>query len=225
MSSIPILYFLIVTVLQPLIVVNHFDSVIGIGNWDQIRLWWCYRFCSTTPDDSSNEQLIFQKTAFAVTYIEITNAATGDGPIISSEGEDDVDLNLNTKGTGSLNVNGDTWWQTASVQTTDATVTNIVAVVMASSSTHTFEVIGHGYEDATGDTLHFQIFGGARNEAGTSSALSASITKVNDAGASTWDVTVDADDTGDTWRIRATGQAAHTIDWTLRYRTIVTAGA
>ncbi len=114
----------------------------------------------------------------------------------------------------------------ASVQTTDATVTDIVAVAMASSSTHTFTVEGHGYEDATGDTLHFWVRGGARNEAGTSTAGIAIVEKVSNGGSSTaWDITVDADDTGDTWRIRATGEAAHTIDWTLRYRNIVTTGA
>ena len=53
-------------------------------------------------DDDGNEQIIFQKTSSAVNEIEITNAATGNGPIIGSSGESNVDLNLNPKGTGVL---------------------------------------------------------------------------------------------------------------------------
>lgn len=39
-------------------------------------------------DDSGNEQLIFQKTATAVNYLEVTNAATGNSPKISAAGSD-----------------------------------------------------------------------------------------------------------------------------------------
>ena len=53
-------------------------------------------------DESGNEQIIFQTTGAAVNEVEITNAATGNGPIIGSSGETNVDLNLNPKGTGVL---------------------------------------------------------------------------------------------------------------------------
>jgi len=53
-------------------------------------------------DANGNEQVIFQTTASAVNEVEITNAATGNGPIIGSSGETNVDLNLNPKGTGVL---------------------------------------------------------------------------------------------------------------------------
>jgi len=53
-------------------------------------------------DDDGNEQIIFQKTGSAVNELEITNAATGNGPIIGSSGETNVDLNLNPKGSGVL---------------------------------------------------------------------------------------------------------------------------
>jgi len=59
-------------------------------------------------DDSGNEQLIFQKTASAITYVEITNATTGNGPIIGSAGESNVNLNITPNGTGDLYVNADT---------------------------------------------------------------------------------------------------------------------
>jgi len=51
-------------------------------------------------DDSGNEQIIFQKTTDAVNELEVTNAATGNGPILGSSGETNVDLNLKPKGTG-----------------------------------------------------------------------------------------------------------------------------
>lgn len=39
-------------------------------------------------DDSDNEQLIFQKTALAVNYVEVTNAASAGAPSITSTGTD-----------------------------------------------------------------------------------------------------------------------------------------
>jgi hypothetical protein len=52
-------------------------------------------------DDSDNEQLLFQKTATAVNYFEMTNSATGNNPALSVEGGDaNVGLNIATKGTG-----------------------------------------------------------------------------------------------------------------------------
>ena len=53
-------------------------------------------------DANGNEQVIFQTTASAVNEVEITNAATGNGPTIGSSGETNVDLNLDPKGTGVL---------------------------------------------------------------------------------------------------------------------------
>lgn len=54
-------------------------------------------------DDSSNEQLIFQKTASAVNHFDITNAATGNAPSISAVGGDtNIGLILTPKGTGAF---------------------------------------------------------------------------------------------------------------------------
>jgi len=53
-------------------------------------------------DDSGNEHLIFQKTTSAVTYFEMTNAATGNGPILGVAGETNVDLNIQPAGTGEV---------------------------------------------------------------------------------------------------------------------------
>ena len=52
-------------------------------------------------DDSSNEQLIFQKTSSAVNHYEITNQATGSSPTIGAAGDDsNIDVVLVPKGTG-----------------------------------------------------------------------------------------------------------------------------
>ena len=50
-------------------------------------------------DDSNNEHLIFQKTASAVNYWEMTNAATGNNPLLSTAGSDaSVGANFKVKG-------------------------------------------------------------------------------------------------------------------------------
>ena len=51
-------------------------------------------------DENGNEQLIFQTTASAVNELEITNAATGNPPILGASGETNVDLHLKPKGSG-----------------------------------------------------------------------------------------------------------------------------
>lgn len=54
-------------------------------------------------DDSGNEQLLFGKTASAVNYVKITNAATAGSPIIEALGDDaNVDLLIRGKGTGGV---------------------------------------------------------------------------------------------------------------------------
>ena len=58
-------------------------------------------------DDSSNEFLMFTKTASATTYVNITNKDTGNAPVIAAAGETNLDLNINSAGTGSVVTNAD----------------------------------------------------------------------------------------------------------------------
>ena len=51
-------------------------------------------------DTNGNELALLTATSSAVNEITLANAATGNGPIISSTGETNVDLNLNPKGSG-----------------------------------------------------------------------------------------------------------------------------
>ena len=57
-------------------------------------------------DDSDNEHLIFQKTASAVNYFEMTNAATGNNVGFSANGSDsNVGIDFSVKGTGYFKFN------------------------------------------------------------------------------------------------------------------------
>ena len=53
-------------------------------------------------DTNGNELALLTATSSAVNEITLANAATGNGPLISSTGETNVDLNLNPKGSGVL---------------------------------------------------------------------------------------------------------------------------
>jgi len=102
----------------------------------------------------------------------------------------------------------------ATVQTTDATQTEIVAIAVASGEGYGFRINIIGTEDSTGDTVFENIFGAIRNQGGTTALVGSSIVdRTDDAGASTWVITVAADDTSDELTVDVTGEAAHTIDW------------
>jgi hypothetical protein len=58
-------------------------------------------------DVNNNAALEFQATASAVNELTITNAATGNGPELSSTGSDtNIDLKITPKGTGKINLDG-----------------------------------------------------------------------------------------------------------------------
>ena len=53
-------------------------------------------------DSSANELITFGVTGSAVNQVKITNAASGNGPIVAADGETNTDLNINPAGTGTL---------------------------------------------------------------------------------------------------------------------------
>jgi len=55
-------------------------------------------------DANGNEQVIFQTTTSAVNELEITNAATGNPPILGASGESNVDVHIKPKGTGETRI-------------------------------------------------------------------------------------------------------------------------
>lgn len=112
---------------------------------------------------------------------------------------------------------------TATVQTTDATVTNLTTIALASGEGKVVRGYGTGFEPATEDALHFEILVGGANTGGTSRFQGKKITQLSEAGSppeANWSVDADVDDTGDTIRIRVTGEAAKTIDWEIQFETI-----
>jgi len=73
-------------------------------------------------DDSGNEHLIFQKTASAVNYAELTNAATGNDVGLSVTGSDtNVGLAISTKGNGKVKFSDSAYFPTGTL-TDGATV-------------------------------------------------------------------------------------------------------
>jgi hypothetical protein len=128
---------------------------------------------------------------------------------------------LSTDGAGTLS------WASApgttefTVTTTDATQTVIGSIAVASGTSKTFTIRGHGREDATGDTHSIVIDGCIRNQGGTT-ALVGELwrRKSYDSGGSGWDIDAVANDTSDELDIRVTGEASHTIDWRLEVSAI-----
>jgi hypothetical protein len=76
-------------------------------------------------DNNGNEEIIFTTTTSAVNELTIANAATGNAPEIAATGDDtDIDLRLNTKGTGGVVFNAGAVG-TPSITTTGDTNTGI----------------------------------------------------------------------------------------------------
>ena len=102
----------------------------------------------------------------------------------------------------------------ATLQTTDATQTEIISISVASGTTFGYRINIVGNESATGDTVFESIFGAIHNQAGTTAIVGSDIVdRTEDAGAAAWVVTVAADDTTDALTVDVTGEASHTIDW------------
>jgi len=55
-------------------------------------------------DANGAEQIIFQTTGSAVNELEVTNAATGNPPIIGASGETNVDIHIKPKGSGETRI-------------------------------------------------------------------------------------------------------------------------
>ena len=76
------------------------DTVFGIPN-DDLQM----ADSDGIFDENGNEQLIFQTTASATNYLEVTNAATTTAPALGANGSDsNIDINLTPLGTGNVNI-------------------------------------------------------------------------------------------------------------------------
>lgn len=109
----------------------------------------------------------------------------------------------------------------ATLQTTNATVTDIATIAIAAGET----VMVRGFGVAQGPStasVGFEFIGTAHNAAGTTTLTGQNV-RTHDDQTNSYALTIDADDTGDTLRIRATGIAATTIDWRISFETVVEA--
>ena len=115
-----------------------------------------------------------------------------------------------------LTLDGQFNWYGATV---DATGTEIFLdgiskrFPVKTNGNHTFSLICNGLS-STGDSRWFKIDGGIKNVSGVVTLVGSTTTYDDgDAGASTWDIGVTADDANDSLRISVTGSAATNIDW------------
>jgi len=104
----------------------------------------------------------------------------------------------------------------AAVQTTDATVTEIIGIPVPANEGFGFEIHIMGTDDTNDDVVFERIFGAIYNAGGTTAIVGSTMTDRTDtASASGWVVTVAADDALDELTVDVTG-AAVTIDWKVR---------
>jgi hypothetical protein len=116
----------------------------------------------------------------------------------------------------SLTLDGQFSWYGSTV---DATGTEIFLdgiskrFPVKNNGNHTFSLICNGLS-SVGDSRWFKIDGGIKNVSGVVTLVGSTTTYDDgDAGGSTWDIGVTADDTNDSLRISVTGSAATNIDW------------
>jgi len=165
----------------------------------------------------------FNPTTSAANYWRIEGADTGQDPRIKMQGlSTDVGMVLETKGVGVLtlrtgNATAESFVQHGQLQTTNATKTNILQVDIVASESMSFRIMGHGRENATGDTYSAEVKGCIRNQGGTTALIGETFVMAwNDASASTWVIDAEADNTGNQLDIFVTGEAAKTIDWKIK---------
>lgn len=112
-------------------------------------------------------------------------------------------------------------WTEATVQTTDATITNLATIALASGEAKIVRFFGIGTLASSANSFAFNGSIAGKNNGGTSAILATAIVDTYDGdGGNSWAFTADVDDTTDTIRLRVTGQAATTIDWRVQYEVV-----
>ena len=100
-------------------------------------------------DANGNEMLVFNTTASAVNYLDLTNGATGDAVVLAAKGDDtDISLNFTPKGTGTVVVDANTAIKVP-VGTTAQRPTAAQGQIRYNTTTSTFE----GYTGSTWGSL------------------------------------------------------------------------
>ena len=113
-------------------------------------------------DENGNEQIIFQTTSSAVNQLDVTNAATGSGPTISSTGGDtNINLNLTPKGSGVVLIDGQVGIEAGIIdlKNSGSTVSKIL-FYCESSNAHAQTLIGAPHSETASNTLTLPSTGG-----------------------------------------------------------------
>jgi len=88
-------------------------------------------------DENGNEQIIFQTTSSAVNQFDVTNAATGNAPEISSTGGDtNIDLKLTPKGSGKVVLDGNVSIDTGVIDLKNGGTASKILFYCESSNAH-----------------------------------------------------------------------------------------
>jgi len=127
-------------------------------------------------DESGNEQLIFQTTGSAVNQLEITNAASGSGPILASTGGDtNINLNLTPKGTGVVMIDGFVGIEAGLIDLKNSgSAVSQIKFYCESSNAHAQTLIGAPHAESGSNTLTLPSTGG--NSRLLSAASTATVT-------------------------------------------------
>ena len=105
-------------------------------------------------DESGNEQIIFQTTGSAVNQFDVTNAATGSGPTLSSTGGDtNINLNLTPKGSGVVMIDGNVGIDTGKIDLKNGGTASQILFYCESSNQHAQTLQGAPHSQSASNTL------------------------------------------------------------------------
>ena len=104
-------------------------------------------------DENGNEQIIFQTTSSAVNQFDVTNAATGNAPEISSTGGDtNIDLKLTPKGSGQVVIDGNVGIETGVIDLKNGGSQSVVRFYCESSNAHYAQIQAPAHSAFSGNT-------------------------------------------------------------------------
>ena len=111
-------------------------------------------------DAAGNEQLVFQQTSSAVNHVELTNAATNNGPSINAVGGDtDISLSLAGKGTGPLILNSKVQYKSETLTGTNVTASAIIPLTIHEAGSAVSCALANGVSNVPGYIKKFVNIG------------------------------------------------------------------
>lgn len=180
--------------------------IISAGTWSSFALGSGVQTFLTTPSSANLASAVTDETGTGA--LVFGTSPTISAPTLSSTptlSGASTSTSNNAKGT-EVNVNP------VNVQTTDATVTTLDSFTIASNSTAAVSVLVTATKSDSSQAACYSLQACFRNNAGTVAQVGTTNKVVIGEDDSTWDATIDNSTT--TIRVRVTGKAATTIQWT-----------